>query len=77
MSRVLIRNVAVLVVPETGECRVDEAQDIQVDNGRIIAITPTRATPHEPRGGRYRGAGAVFGAGRACAPGGASRGSGR
>jgi 5-methylthioadenosine/S-adenosylhomocysteine deaminase len=48
MSRVLIRNVAVLVVPETGECRIDEAQDIHVDDGRITAITPTRATPHEP-----------------------------
>ncbi len=41
MSRLLIRNVSVLVVPESDECRVDEAQDIQVDGGRISAITPT------------------------------------
>jgi 5-methylthioadenosine/S-adenosylhomocysteine deaminase len=47
MSRVLIRNVACWWCRRTGECRVDEAQAIQVDNGRIIAITPTRATPHE------------------------------
>lgn len=41
MSRLLIRNVSVLVVPESGDCRVDEAQDIQVDGGQIGAITPT------------------------------------
>ncbi|TCC24116.1 amidohydrolase [Kribbella sindirgiensis] len=41
MSRVLIRNVSVLVVPEQGECRVDEAQDIHVQDDRIVAITPT------------------------------------
>ncbi|WP_405067347.1 hypothetical protein OG558_37895 [Kribbella sp. NBC_01510] len=51
----LIRNVAVLVVPETGECRVDEAQDIHVDSGRITAITPTPATSHEPATSRRRG----------------------
>jgi 5-methylthioadenosine/S-adenosylhomocysteine deaminase len=49
MSRLLIRNVAVLVVPESGECRVDEAQDIQIDNGRITAITPAGAPPTDPR----------------------------
>src|SRR3954469_15498902 len=41
MLRLLIRNVSVLVVPEQGECRVDEAQDIQVQDDRIVAITPT------------------------------------
>ena len=41
MSRLLIRNVSVLVVPESGECRVDDAQDIQVDGGQVSAITPT------------------------------------
>jgi hypothetical protein len=50
MSRLLIRDVAVLVVPETGECRVDEAQDIHVADGRITAITPTGAAPDEPSG---------------------------
>src|SRR4051794_1595121 len=41
MSRLLIRNVSVLVVPEHGECRVDEAQDIHVQDDHIVAITPT------------------------------------
>jgi 5-methylthioadenosine/S-adenosylhomocysteine deaminase len=45
MSRVLIRNVDVLVVPEQGECRVDEAQDIHVQGDRIVAITPTSIPP--------------------------------
>ena len=45
MSRLLIRNVSVLVVPERGECRVDEAQDIHVQDDRIVAITPTSITP--------------------------------
>ena len=44
MPRLRIRNVSVLIVPEEGECRVDESQDIDVDNGLIIAITPTRGT---------------------------------
>ena len=43
MTRVLIRNVAVLVVPEQGECRVDEAQDIHIHDDLITAITPTTA----------------------------------
>ena len=47
MSQVLIRNVAVLVVPESGECRVDDAQDIRVDGDRITTITPTDASPAE------------------------------
>ncbi|WP_371403082.1 amidohydrolase [Kribbella sp. NBC_00662] len=41
MTRMLIRNVAVLVVPEHGECRVDEAQDIHIHDNLITAITPT------------------------------------
>jgi 5-methylthioadenosine/S-adenosylhomocysteine deaminase len=41
MSGLLIRNVSVLIVPETGDCRVDEAQDISVQDGRITAIAPT------------------------------------
>ncbi|MFG1911203.1 amidohydrolase [Kribbella sp. NPDC048928] len=41
MSRLLIRNVSVLVVPEQGECRVDEAQDIHIQDDRIVAITWT------------------------------------
>ncbi|WP_410791513.1 amidohydrolase [Kribbella sp. C-35] len=45
MSRVLIRNVDVLIVPEQGECRVDEAQDIHVQDDRIVAITPTAIAP--------------------------------
>ncbi|RZT11986.1 5-methylthioadenosine/S-adenosylhomocysteine deaminase [Kribbella sp. VKM Ac-2569] len=45
MSRVLIRNVSVLIVPEQGECRVDEAQDIHVQDDRIVAITPTSVAP--------------------------------
>ena len=66
MSRVLIRNVAVLMVPETGECRVDEAQDIHVDDGRITAITPTRAHPtsRDGSGADIRGVGGSRGRGR-------------
>src|SRR4051794_483496 len=41
----LIRNVSVLIVPEQGECRVDEAQDIHVQDDRIVAITPTSDAP--------------------------------
>jgi 5-methylthioadenosine/S-adenosylhomocysteine deaminase len=41
----LIRNVSVLIVPEQGECRVDEAQDIHVRDDRIVAITPTSDAP--------------------------------
>jgi 5-methylthioadenosine/S-adenosylhomocysteine deaminase len=43
MTQVLIRNCSVLVVPETGECRVDEGQDIHIDDGMITAITLTEA----------------------------------
>jgi len=47
MPRVLIRDVSVLIVPEDGECRIDEAQDIHIDNGQITAITPTGSTAGE------------------------------
>jgi 5-methylthioadenosine/S-adenosylhomocysteine deaminase len=41
MVRSVIRNCSVLVVPEAGECRVDDAQDIHIEDGRITAVTPT------------------------------------
>ncbi|MFI6674711.1 amidohydrolase family protein [Kribbella sp. NPDC050470] len=41
MSYLLIRNVSVLIVPEHGDCRVDEAQDIHIHDDKITAITPT------------------------------------
>jgi 5-methylthioadenosine/S-adenosylhomocysteine deaminase len=56
MSYLLIRNVAVLIVPESGDCRVDEAQDIHIHDDRITAITPTGTPPpvlgHEVIDGR-------------------------
>lgn len=45
MARLVIRNVAVLVVPEVGECRVEEARDIHVQDDRIVAVTPTGSQP--------------------------------
>jgi 5-methylthioadenosine/S-adenosylhomocysteine deaminase len=45
MSRLLIQNCSVLVVPETGECRVDESQDILITDGEITSITPTVPQP--------------------------------
>jgi 5-methylthioadenosine/S-adenosylhomocysteine deaminase len=47
MGGLVVRNVAVLVVPEIGECRVDDAQDIHIRDGRITAITPTGSGPAE------------------------------
>ncbi|MGC4938393.1 amidohydrolase [Kribbella sp. DT2] len=41
MPTLLIQNCSVLVVPETGECRVDESQDILITDGKIASITPT------------------------------------
>lgn len=41
MARLVVRNVSVLVVPEEGECRVDEAQDILVEDDRIVSVAPT------------------------------------
>src|SRR5690349_9185560 len=46
MSPLLIQNCSVLVVPDTGECRVDPAQDILITNGEITSITPT--APRSP-----------------------------
>lgn len=43
MSDLVIRNCSLLVVPETGECAVNDHQDIHVTGGQIAAITDTRA----------------------------------
>ncbi|QNE16734.1 amidohydrolase [Kribbella qitaiheensis] len=45
MRELVVRNCSVLVVPEVGECRVDEAQDIHIRDGAITAITATGAQP--------------------------------
>ncbi|TCC48683.1 amidohydrolase [Kribbella capetownensis] len=45
MARLVIRNVSVLVVPEVGECRVDEFQDLHIHDDRITAVAPTGADP--------------------------------
>ena len=47
MAQLVIRNVSVLVVPAVRECRVDEAQDIHVEDDRITAVSPTSAAPGE------------------------------
>src|SRR5690348_12389111 len=43
MSDLVIRNCSLLVVPEIGECTVNDHQDIHVTDGQITAITDTRA----------------------------------
>jgi 5-methylthioadenosine/S-adenosylhomocysteine deaminase len=48
MTRLVIRNCSVLVVPETGECRVDDGQDIHVEDGAITAVVAT-GTVQSPR----------------------------
>src|SRR6266496_3586468 len=45
MARLLIRNVSVLIVPGSGDCRVDQAQDIRIHDGQITAITPSGQPP--------------------------------
>lgn len=45
MGRLVIRNVSVLVVPESGECRIDEFQDLHIHDDRITAVAPTGADP--------------------------------
>ena len=45
MPHLLIRNVSVLTVPGSGDCRVDQAQDIHIHDGQITAITPTGQPP--------------------------------
>ncbi len=45
MPHLLIRNVSVLIVPGSGDCRVDQAQDIHIHDGQITAITPTGQRP--------------------------------
>ncbi|MEU0090816.1 amidohydrolase [Kribbella sp. NPDC006257] len=41
MRQLVVRNCSVLVVPQVGECRVDEAQDIHIQDGAIIRIAET------------------------------------
>jgi 5-methylthioadenosine/S-adenosylhomocysteine deaminase len=48
MTRLVIRNCSVLVVPETGECRVDDGQDIHVEDGAITAISATGTLQSAP-----------------------------
>jgi 5-methylthioadenosine/S-adenosylhomocysteine deaminase len=48
MTRLVIRNCSVLVVPETGECRVDDGQDIHVEDGAITAISATGTVQSAP-----------------------------
>jgi 5-methylthioadenosine/S-adenosylhomocysteine deaminase len=48
MTRLVIRNCSVLVVPVEGECRVDEFQDILVEGGAITEVMPTGAIAAEP-----------------------------
>lgn len=43
MTRLVVRNCSVLVVPESGECRVDDGQDIHIEDGAITAVTATGA----------------------------------
>ena len=62
MTRLVVRNCSVLVVPEAGECRVDAGQDIHVEDGVITAVTPTGASDvavgeAEPAAGAGRGGG--------------------
>jgi 5-methylthioadenosine/S-adenosylhomocysteine deaminase len=49
MPRLLIRNVSVVIVPESGDCRVDESQDIHINDGQITAIVPTGTAPESER----------------------------
>lgn len=43
MARLVIRNCSVLVVPAEGECRVDEYQDILIEDGVIDEVMPAGA----------------------------------
>lgn len=43
MARLVIRNCSVLVVPAEGECRVDEYQDIVIEDGAIDEVMPAGA----------------------------------
>ncbi|WP_020390728.1 amidohydrolase [Kribbella catacumbae] len=47
MTRLVIRNCSVLVVPVEGECRVDEYQDILIEDGAIAEVMPTGAVAAE------------------------------
>ncbi len=48
MTRLVIRNCSVLVVPVEGECRVDEYQDILIEDGAIAEVMPAGAVPAVP-----------------------------
>src|SRR4051812_23597812 len=48
MTRLVIRNCSVLVVPEAGECRVEDRQDIHVEDGAIRAIAATGTVQSTP-----------------------------
>jgi 5-methylthioadenosine/S-adenosylhomocysteine deaminase len=48
MTRLVIRNCSVLVVPEAGECRVEDGQDIHVEDGAIRAIAATGTVQSAP-----------------------------
>ncbi len=47
MARLVVRNCSVLVVPVEGECRVDEFQDILIEDGVIAEVMPTGAIAAE------------------------------
>jgi 5-methylthioadenosine/S-adenosylhomocysteine deaminase len=47
MARLVIRNCSVLVVPVEGECRVDEFQDILIEDGTIDEVMPAGAIAAE------------------------------
>lgn len=47
MARLVIRNCSVLVVPVEGECRVDEYQDILIEDGVIDEVMPAGAVAAE------------------------------
>ena len=57
MAQSVIRNCSVLVVPEVGECRVDDAQDIHIEDGRITAVVPTVASAPPDPAADHRSAG--------------------
>ena len=47
MAGLVVRGCSVLVVPDAGECRVEEARDIHVEDGAITTITSTGELPAE------------------------------
>jgi 5-methylthioadenosine/S-adenosylhomocysteine deaminase len=57
MAQSVIRNCSVLVVPEVGERRVDDAQDIHIEDGRITAVVSTVASAPPDPAADHRSAG--------------------